>query len=301
MQRGGGQDLSAALLEEGLRNRAHTADEPFRGGVARRLSDGLLRAAEVKPGWWSRSFSHLASTPTQLLYLGCLLAVFLFSLVSLFAPLLAPACDRPPPPTKQYSNPDFPVDACRSVRYFALAGLTKWECDMCTRIIASIVCGSLIGMERRRADRPAGIRTLALICLGSCVFTVDSMFAFADGTMEWDASRVSAAIPSGVGFLGAASIWKSTPGPAGGSHAAPEVHGLTTATAVWLSAGVGIMCGGALYVPAFFACAVAIVYLRFAPRSGGAHHENLSPSHSADPIIAGSVDALPRRGLSIHS
>ena len=87
----------------------------------------------------------------------------------------------------------------------------------------------------------------------------------------------------------------------GGSHAAPEVHGLTTATAVWLSAGVGIMCGGALYVPAFFACAVAIVYLRFAPRSGGAHHENLSPSHSADPIIAGSVDALPRRGLSIHS
>ena len=65
--------------------------------------------------------------------------------------------------------------------------------------------------------------------------------------------------------------------------------------------GVGIMCGGALYVPAFFACAVAIVYLRFAPRSGGAHHENLSPSHSADPIIAGSVDALPRRGLSIHS
>ena len=178
MQRGGGQDLSAALLEEGLRNRAHTADEPFRGGVARRLSDGLLRAAEVKPGWWSRSFSHLASTPTQLLYLGCLLAVFLFSVVSLFAPLLAPECDRPPPPTKQYSNPDFPVDACRSVRYFALAGLTKWECDMCTRIIASIVCGSLIGMERRRADRPAGIRTLALICLGSCVFTVDSMFAF---------------------------------------------------------------------------------------------------------------------------
>ena len=119
--------------------------------------------------------------------------------------------------------------------------------------------------------------------------------------MAWDSSRVSAAIPSGVGFLGAASIWKSTPGPAGGSHAAPEVHGLTTATAVWLSAGVGIMCGGALYVPAFFACAVAIVYLRFAPRSGGAHHENLSPSHSADPIIAGSVDALPRRGLSIHS
>ena len=79
------------------------------------------------------------------------------------------------------------------------------------------------------------------------------------------------------------------------------MHGLTTATAVWLAAGVGIMCGGALYVPAFFACAVAIVYLRFAPRSGGAHHENLSPSHSTEIGGGDSVSSLPRRGLSIHS
>ena len=75
----------------------------------------------------------------------------------------------------------------------------------------SIVMGSIIGFERRRADRPAGIRTMAMVCLGSCVFTIDSMFAFVDGTMGWDSSRVSAAIPSGVGFLGAASIWKGAP------------------------------------------------------------------------------------------
>ena len=86
---------------------------------------------------------------------------------------------------------------------------------------------------------------MALVCLGSCVFTVDSVLAFIDGPMAWDASRVSAAIPSGVGFLGAASIWKGTRQKTDehGVSGAPEVHGLTTATSVWLAAAVGILCG----------------------------------------------------------
>lgn len=54
----------------------------------------------------------------------------------------------------------------------------------------------------------AGIRTMALVSLGSCLFTINSAFAFLDGPMEWDASRISAAIPSGVGFLGAGLIFK---------------------------------------------------------------------------------------------
>ena len=86
---------------------------------------------------------------------------------------------------------------------------------------------------------------MALVCLGSCVFTIDSMWAFIDGPMAWDASRVAAAIPSGVGFLGAATIWKGTASKQdGGEPTAPEVHGLTTATSVWLSAAIGILCGG---------------------------------------------------------
>ena len=124
------------------------------------------------------------------------------------------------------------------------------------------------------------------------------MYAFASSssTMGWDASRVSAAIPSGVGFLGAASIWKGTKGT--GEDKVPEVHGLTTATSVWLSAAIGILCGGALptprkllggeartwrltpslhspsppgglYVPCLFTAAAGVVYLRFAPRLPG--------------------------------
>ena len=81
-------------------------------------------------------------------------------------------------------------------------------------------------------------------------------------------SRVSAAIPSGVGFLGAASIWKGTRPSSGpdGASGTPEVHGLTTATSVWLSSAVGILVGGALYAPALFTTAISVVYLRFAPR-----------------------------------
>ena len=68
--------------------------------------------------------------------------------------------------------------------------------------------GFAIGYERRISDRPAGIRTMGLVSLGSCFFTIGSIAAFRSSTMGWDASRVSAAIPSGVGFLGAGLIWK---------------------------------------------------------------------------------------------
>ena len=228
-------------------------------------------------------FSAETSLSTRAFYAVLCLLTLVYSLIGLFSPLLVPKCDIPlldkVPFRRQLvqgleggledaPNPSYRPDPCRWRRYGVLLGLNKWEADMCCRVIISILMGSIIGFERRRADRPAGIRTMAMVCLGACVFTIDSMFAFVDGTMGWDASRVSAAIPSGVGFLGAASIWKGTQ-PKGGAHGevhAPEVHGLTTATSVWFSAAVGLLCGGGLYVPALFATASSVVYLRFAPR-----------------------------------
>lgn len=83
--------------------------------------------------------------------------------------------------------------------------------------------------------------------------------------MGWDASRVSAAIPSGVGFLGAGLIFKKEEtSPLGESN--HVVHGLTTAASVWLSAAVGIACGGDLYMPASFGVAIMMLLLRFGPR-----------------------------------
>ena len=123
-------------------------------------------------------------------------------------------------------------------------------------------------------SRPAGIRTMSLVSLGSCLFTITSTFAFLDGPMSWDGSRVAAAIPSGVGFLGAGLIFKKEQHNSDGSDPTPMVHGLTTAASLWLSAAVGIACGGELYFAASFGTATMMLLLRFGPRGDESKHDD---------------------------
>jgi len=126
-------------------------------------------------------------------------------------------------------------------------------------------------------NSPAGIRTMSLVSLGSCLFTINSSFAFLNGPMSWDASRVAAAIPSGVGFLGAGLIFKKEEkGHDGDSN--HVVHGLTTAASVWLSAAVGIACGGDLFMAASFCVAIMLLLLRFGPRQ----HEHVDDGDYGD-------------------
>ena len=127
-----------------------------------------------------------------------------------------------------------------------------------------MLLGGIIGYERKSADRPAGIRTMSLVSLGSCFFTISSMRAFESSTMAWDAARVSAAIPSGVGFLGACLIWKGSQG--NGPDEVPAVHGLTTAASVWLSASIGVNAGGRMYIVAFYTAALVVIVLRIGPQ-----------------------------------
>uniref|UniRef100_A0A7S0INH0 MgtC/SapB/SrpB/YhiD N-terminal domain-containing protein n=1 Tax=Calcidiscus leptoporus TaxID=127549 RepID=A0A7S0INH0_9EUKA len=244
---------------------------------------GALPFVRARHGFFNSFFSVRSGVGARLFYVALLCLTFTFGACAFLAPLVTPTCDdvlEPPPPKPAHRllgqgleggredapNPSYQPDPCRWQRYPILLGMNKWECDMSRRIVMAILMGSIIGFERRRVDRPAGIRTMAMVCLGACVFTLGSMFAFVDGTMGWDASRVSAAIPSGVGFLGAASIWKGTKKSEASGEEVPEVHGLTTATSVWLSAAIGILCGGGLYVPGLFTTSVGVVYLRFAPR-----------------------------------
>ena len=97
-------------------------------------------------------------------------------------------------------------------------------------IFVSIICGAIVGAERERAEKPAGLRTLTLICLGSTIFTVmsiDSAFGAADR------SRIAAQIVTGVGFLGAGAIL----------HERGSITGLTTAASIWVIAAVGMVVG----------------------------------------------------------
>jgi putative Mg2+ transporter-C (MgtC) family protein len=94
----------------------------------------------------------------------------------------------------------------------------------------AFLCGAIVGVERERNDKPAGLRTLVLICVGSAVFTMVSMSP-ALGLRE--PARVAAQIVTGVGFLGAGSIIREPSG----------IIGITTAATVWATAGVGMVVG----------------------------------------------------------
>jgi putative Mg2+ transporter-C (MgtC) family protein len=102
--------------------------------------------------------------------------------------------------------------------------------------IFAVLCGGWVGLERERREKPAGLRTMALVALGSCAFTMVG-FAFTSNT--GDSGRVAAQIVTGIGFLGAGVIMRG----AGG------VQGTTTAATIWVVAAMG-MAIGAGYIPA---------------------------------------------------
>jgi putative Mg2+ transporter-C (MgtC) family protein len=113
-------------------------------------------------------------------------------------------------------------------------------------LVCSILCGGLIGLERYIHEKPAGMRTNILICMGACLFTIISQKI---GT--GDNARIAAQIVTGIGFLGAGVIFRS-----------PEsVHGLTTAAGIWMVAALGMACGCGMYLLAFVCTLLAIVVL----------------------------------------
>ena len=95
---------------------------------------------------------------------------------------------------------------------------------------AAILCGLLVGGERQRREKPAGLRTLSLVCLGSATFT---MASFAFTTTTGDSGRVAAQIVTGIGFLGAGVIL----------HGQRVISGMTTAAVIWVTAAIGMVVG----------------------------------------------------------
>jgi len=97
--------------------------------------------------------------------------------------------------------------------------------------LVACVCGAIIGSERQKNEKPAGLRTLTLVCLGSAAFT---MAGFAFTTSTGDSGRVAAQIVTGIGFLGAGIILHPRSG---------TISGATTAATVWVTASVGMLAG----------------------------------------------------------
>ena len=117
------------------------------------------------------------------------------------------------------------------------------------KLALSFALGMVVGLEREISDKPAGLRTNVLICLGSTLFTLASVKM---SDMNADPTRIAAQIVSGIGFLGAGAIMRE------GEH----VTGLTTAATIWMVAAVGMAIGlGLPMLAAAFTAATLLVQI----------------------------------------
>jgi len=117
------------------------------------------------------------------------------------------------------------------------------------RVAVSIGIGGLIGLERELEHKPAGLRTIILVCLGSTIFM---LIGYELGFVGSELSRIVAGVVTGIGFLGAGAIIR----------ARGEVYGLTTAATIWLASGLGMAIGAGHYMLAIVACISVLVVLR---------------------------------------
>jgi putative Mg2+ transporter-C (MgtC) family protein len=113
---------------------------------------------------------------------------------------------------------------------------------------AAVLCGGAIGFERGRAQKPAGMRTLTLICLGAAVFTQASILMVEPGM---DRTRIASGIVTGIGFLGAGAI----------IHERGLVIGVTTGAAIWATAAVGVVVGAGYVAAGLFFSGLILVTL----------------------------------------
>ncbi len=128
-----------------------------------------------------------------------------------------------------------------------------------THLVAALVAGGVIGLERSYHGRPAGFRTHALVCLASSLLMLVTLYqgkwmpGMALETVRTDPTRMAQGIMTGIGFLGAGVIFKE----------GLSVRGLTTAASIWITAAIGILMGIGFYLPAILATILTVATLSF--------------------------------------
>ena len=140
--------------------------------------------------------------------------------------------------------------------------------DFCGRILLSCLLGGIMGYERSKRFKEAGIRTHIIVCCGAALLMIVSKYGFVDvasaeggvfnGTRGADPARVAAQVVSGISFLGAGVIFKN-----GGT-----IKGLTSAAMLWFTAGIGLAVGaGMIWIAAVgtvLVCTIQVLLHRFA-------------------------------------
>jgi putative Mg2+ transporter-C (MgtC) family protein len=118
----------------------------------------------------------------------------------------------------------------------------RLQVEIFALLLLAAFLSAVIGLDRERNDHRAGLRTHMLVGIGACLFTILSRLAFPAG----DPARIAAQVVSGIGFLGAGAILKQE----------DEIHGLTTAASIWITAAVGMAAGAGAW---FLALATTVL------------------------------------------
>ena len=137
----------------------------------------------------------------------------------------------------------------------AISGIS-FQFDLVLRMLASMLAGAIIGFERKRRQKEAGIRTHCMVAIGAALFAIVSKYGYLD--IVWidgisaDASRIAANIVTGVSFLGAGMIFVRS----------KSIRGLTTAAGIWSVSAVGLAFGTGMYCIGIFTT-ILIVLIQF--------------------------------------
>jgi len=132
--------------------------------------------------------------------------------------------------------------------------MEKWnllelsELTVFIRLLLAMICGGILGLERTRKKRPAGVRTYMLVCIGAAIIMMTAQFM----SQRWggDVGRLPAQVISGIGFLGAGTIMVT-------KHY--RILGLTTAAGLWVSACIGLAIGIGFYYGAIITTVMLMV------------------------------------------
>ena len=138
--------------------------------------------------------------------------------------------------------------------------LTALTLETLTSLLLAVGLGAIIGIQREKAHRPAGLRTHMLVSLGSCLFTIVSM------SFSSQPAQVAGGIVAGIGFIGAGTIWAEK----------DKVKGITTAASLWATAAIGLTVGIGDYLLAAIVTVLVLIILiskYFFAKIGFEHHQ----------------------------
>ncbi|MCF6157087.1 MAG: MgtC/SapB family protein [wastewater metagenome] len=171
------------------------------------------------------------------------------------------------------------------------------------KLLIATFLGGIIGWERERRGRPAGLRTHILVCVGVTLMMLVSKHIFeqyrthaADSIIRVDPARIAAQVVTGIGFLGAGTIMRFK----------RSVRGLTTAASLWVVAGIGLAVGNSYYMPAVITTIISIFALLLLPlferKIKHDAYKTLRVSlMSSEPLLTFIFEILRKNSLQVQS